>query len=175
MESIIQTLLASSEYQDINAWVSIFSLSLTDIAEQHTYQREFTLQLLPLLSRKLKHTIPSLLPHPPLLAHTIYQALTFDAALSEEGFQLIGTSATRTDKEDKWEGVSEVILGNLEWFEVWLLGEKRCTISLRWSLLVAHNIHSQLQRINTTKLSVHLMLGLLLTRMETIKVYMAVT
>ncbi|KAF9458336.1 TIP-1 family-domain-containing protein [Collybia nuda] len=107
MESIIQKLLTSSDYSHLNAWV------------------EFTLQLLPLLSRKLKHTIPTLLPHPPLLAHTIYQALSFDAALFEEGFQLLGTSATLTDQGGTWVGISEAILGNLEWFEVWLVAEKK--------------------------------------------------
>ena len=93
-------------------------------------QREFTLLLLPLLSRKLKHTISSLLPHPPLLAHTIYQALTFDGALAGEGFQLQGTSATpRGDHEGKWKGVSEIILGNTKWFETWLEGERKCELS----------------------------------------------
>lgn len=111
-----------------------------ELRVESLYQREFTLQLLPLLSRKLKHTIPSLLPHPPLLAHTIYQALTFDAALSEEGFQLLETSAIQNDKEGTWEGVSEVILGNLEWFEVWLLGEKSCMSSVLWNSSIAQMI-----------------------------------
>ncbi|RDB28861.1 RAD50-interacting protein 1 [Hypsizygus marmoreus] len=108
MESVVQRLLAGSEYKHIDSW------------------REFTLLLIPLLSRKLKHTIPSLLPHPSLLAHTIYQALTFDAALAEEGFMIQETSAAKQRPEGaKWEGVSEVILGNTEWFEAWLLGEQK--------------------------------------------------
>ncbi|GLB36487.1 putative RINT-1 / TIP-1 family protein [Lyophyllum shimeji] len=108
MESVIQRLLESSEYQGISAW------------------HEFTYLLLPLLSRKLKHTVPSLLPHPPLLAHTIYQALTFDAALAEEGFLIQETSAAKQrDSSDKWEGVSEVILGNSQWFDSWVHGEQQ--------------------------------------------------
>ncbi|KAF8225806.1 hypothetical protein L208DRAFT_1425343 [Tricholoma matsutake] len=107
MDAVVQKLLVSSEYRGINAW------------------REFTLLLLPILSRKLKHTTPSLLPHPPLLAHTIYQALTFDATIAEEGFQLQATSAARGDHEGEWQGVSEVILGNIEWFESWLNGERK--------------------------------------------------
>ncbi|KAG5648249.1 hypothetical protein DXG03_006207 [Asterophora parasitica] len=108
MESVVQRLLESSEYRGINAW------------------HEFTYLLLPLPSRKLKHTIPSLLPHPPLLAHTIYQALTFDAALLEGGFLIQETSAAQQySAGDKWEGVSEVVLGNTEWFEAWVLGEQR--------------------------------------------------
>ncbi|KAF7792494.1 hypothetical protein EIP86_003535 [Pleurotus ostreatoroseus] len=112
MENIIQQLLAPTAYKYINPW------------------REFTLLLLPLLSRKLRRTIPALLPHPPILAHTIYQALTFDSALRDEGFDLAGTSATSKAKEKdgkevkKWEGISEVILGKKEWFEAWMEGER---------------------------------------------------
>ncbi|KAG6817637.1 hypothetical protein H0H87_006265 [Tephrocybe sp. NHM501043] len=107
METVIQRLLDSSESRDIQAW------------------HEFTYLLLPLLSRKLKHTIPSLLSHPSLLAHTIYQALTFDTALAEEGFMVQETSASKQySSPNKWEGVSEVVLGNPEWFEAWLRGEQ---------------------------------------------------
>jgi RAD50-interacting protein 1 len=52
--------------------------------------------------------------------------LNFDAAIVEEGFQLLGTSAAQGDHEGKWKGVSEVILGNIEWFESWLEGERKC-------------------------------------------------
>ena len=89
------------------------------------FQREFTFLLFPILCRKLKNIVPSLLPHPPLLAHTIYQALAFDAAIIEEGFQLAATSAA-ADRDEKWKGVSEIILGNVEWFESWVAGERRC-------------------------------------------------
>ncbi|KAH9891013.1 RINT-1 family protein [Cubamyces lactineus] len=110
MESIIQSLLAQTEYKSVNAW------------------REFTLQLLPMLERKLRRTIPALLAHPPILAHTIYQALAFDTALRDEGFDLPGTTAVANaedDKEPRWEGISEVILGRKEWFEAWVEGERK--------------------------------------------------
>ncbi len=68
-----------------------------------------------------------LLEHPSLLAHTIYEALAFDAAILEEGFSLEGTSAAKEDEESKWEGITDVILGNADWFEIWLAAEKRCT------------------------------------------------
>ncbi|PSR80710.1 hypothetical protein PHLCEN_2v6626 [Hermanssonia centrifuga] len=114
MENIVQRLLSSTEYRHIIAW------------------REFTYLLLPLLHRKLRRTVPALVPHPPILAHTIYQALSFDSALKEEGFEIRGTSATASkgkdgkqeEKEQKWEGVSEVILGRREWFEAWMEGER---------------------------------------------------
>ena len=99
------------------------------------FQREFTLLLLPLLSRKLSRTVPSLISHPPVLAHTIYQALAFDSAIKEEGFELDGTSAAVSDikaaggsieSDGKWKGITEVILGKKEWFEAWLEGERKC-------------------------------------------------
>ncbi|KAJ7275473.1 TIP-1 family-domain-containing protein [Mycena haematopus] len=106
MESVIQPLLSSTDRQGIVAW------------------REFTTLLFPLLSRKLRRSMPTLLPHPPLLAHTIYQALVFDAALNEIGFGLAGTSAA-SETSDKWDGISDVILGKEEWFAAWMDGEKQ--------------------------------------------------
>lgn len=102
------------------------------------FKREFTLLLLPLLTRKLKWTIPSLLMRPSLLAHTIYQTLAFDAALSAAGFGLSGTSAGHAvspqEAEDKWDGVSEVILGNKQWFDSWMEGERKCMCTLVTSM-----------------------------------------
>ncbi|EEB89487.1 hypothetical protein MPER_12406, partial [Moniliophthora perniciosa FA553] len=105
METIIQQLVSSGGYEDIDAW------------------REFTLLVLPLLYRKLQRTVPSLLSHPSLLAHTIYQALSFDASLLETGFNLRRT--TSKTGEEKWPGISDVILGRKEWFDAWVEGEKR--------------------------------------------------
>ena len=28
--------------------------------------------------------------------------------------------------EGDWEGISDIILGNKDWFESWLLGERKC-------------------------------------------------
>ncbi len=99
------------------------------------FQREFTLLLFPLLARKLSRTVPSLISHPPILAHTIYQALAFDSAIREEGFELDGTSAAVSDNkaadgstegDGNWKGITEVILGKKEWFEAWMEGERKC-------------------------------------------------
>ncbi|KAL1737312.1 TIP-1 family-domain-containing protein [Schizophyllum commune] len=108
MDTVIQTLLNASEHRNIIA------------------SREFTYCLLPLAQRKLKRTIPLLLQRPSLLAHTIYQTLSFDATLVEQGFSLRGTSGASTvDDPDQWEGVSETVLGTKEWFDAWMEGEKR--------------------------------------------------
>ncbi|TFK93535.1 hypothetical protein K466DRAFT_572441 [Polyporus arcularius HHB13444] len=109
MESIVQALLSSTEYRTVNAW------------------REFTLLLLPIVEHKLRRTIPALLSHPPILAHTIYQALAFDTTLRDEGFDLPGTTASPANgKETRhWDGISEVILGKTEWFEAWVEGERK--------------------------------------------------
>jgi hypothetical protein len=70
--------------------------------------------------------MPSLLSHPPLLAHTIYQALAFDASLREDGFSLSGTLSGRYADDIEWKGINEVILGRKEWFDRWVEGEKAC-------------------------------------------------
>ncbi len=67
-----------------------------------------------------------MLSHPSLLAHTIYQALSFDAALAEEGFTIADTSARDAFEPSKWPGVADIILGKKEWFEAWIDGEKKC-------------------------------------------------
>lgn len=91
--------------------------------------------MLPVLEGKLRRTIPTLLAHPSILAHTIYQALAFDTALRDEGFDLPGTTAIPVssvtadgDVRVSWEGISEVILGRAEWLEAWVEGERKC----RW-------------------------------------------
>lgn len=61
-----------------------------------------------------------------MLAHTIYQTLSFDAAMLEEGFDVEGTSFS--NGSDEWDGISEVILGNPDWFETWLSAEKQCKL-----------------------------------------------
>lgn len=90
-------------------------------------QQEFVVLLLTLPSRKLERTIPLILSHPPLLAHTIYQSLSFDAALLEEGFKYETTTGASQRGITTWPGLSDVILGKKEWFQVWLEAEQRCT------------------------------------------------
>jgi hypothetical protein len=134
MDAVIQNLLSSTEYRGIIARVSLCRLCLRSFSYlTEPRQHEFTFLLLPILSRKLKRTVPSLLSHPSLLAHTIYQALLFDAVLTEDGFALSGTSALPKDASPdenqdgpSWGGISEVIVGNKEWFETWLEGERKC-------------------------------------------------
>jgi len=111
MDSIVQRLISAAGFQSINAW------------------REFTRLLFPLLSRKLRKTVPALIPHPPVLAHTIYQTLAFDSAIRDEGFQIVGTSESAGMNAEaetrKWEGLSEIILGRKEWFDAWMEGERK--------------------------------------------------
>ena len=100
-----------------------------DFRSSLNQKREFTSLLLPLLERKLRRTIPTLLAHSSILAHTIYQALAFDTALRDEGFDLAGTTAaihSDGSSSDPWEGIGEIILGKKEWFEAWVEGEQKC-------------------------------------------------
>lgn len=118
MDTVIQKLVDSTPYKGVNAWC------------------ELVLLLLALPTRKILRTMSALLPHPSLLAHTIYQALAFDSALREAGFGLAHTTAGKRFRkpplqggekaeDDRWPGVSDVILGRSEWFEVWLEGERK--------------------------------------------------
>jgi hypothetical protein len=80
---------------------------------------------MPLIARKIKKTVPLVLHLPALLAHTTYQALQFDSALKEQGFELAGTTAGIVSKKKSWEGTSEIILGREVWFFAWLEGERK--------------------------------------------------
>ncbi|KAN0061147.1 hypothetical protein ACQY0O_006882 [Thecaphora frezii] len=71
------------------------------------------------LRRKLASSMPSLLEHPSLLAHTVFQALTFDADLGEQfpaSLTVLRNAGTAKLADD--------ILANQEWFTRWLEGEK---------------------------------------------------
>ena len=58
---------------------------------------------------------------PPVLAHTIFQALEFDEAVREAyGF------GAQTSGTDAWKGTADVILGNEEWFSGWREAERKC-------------------------------------------------
>jgi len=118
-DTVVQRLLASTKFNDVNAW------------------GEFTCSLLPILSRHIKRTIPLLLSNPPLLAHTIYQALSFDASLRESGFSLYGTLSGRFVDDAEWKGISEVILGRKEWFDRWVEAEKAFAMSRYYEILGA--------------------------------------
>ena len=97
----------------------------------------------------------------------MYQALAFDAALTEEGFGIRGTSEDFdvlktgnlliTEEGDKWNGISEVILGTKEWFEAWVEGERKCEFCEFWVSVCADTF--QLLMTSITKLLGRLMLG----------------
>jgi hypothetical protein len=124
METTIQTLLGLTAYSNINAY------------------REFTSLLLPILARKIKRSMDHLIRDPRLLAQTIYQALAFDSQLIEDSFSLAGTSTSRKGGENtNWEGISDVILGNKEWFDAWLEAERQCRCTIHHAGLT-NNLHT---------------------------------
>ena len=125
LELVAQRLLRTSKYSSINAWVSKLSKS-GYLVLKFRQQREFSRLLFPILIRKIKRSMPTLMTHPALLAHTIYQSIAFDEALREAGFALDGTMQKPTKGSGEWEGISEIILGNDVWFDAWLEGERKC-------------------------------------------------
>lgn len=139
----MQPLLAKTSYKAVDAKViRSFAVSHILINFASCEQQEFMRLLLPILSRRLRRTVPSMLEHPSLLAHTINQALSFDTKLRENGFS--------PEADAHVQGISDVILGNVDWFEAWLEGERRCKpIPLR-SLIVLRNFHFHLQSRKTS-------------------------
>lgn len=95
-------------------------------------QSDITCLLLPLALNLVRSRIPHLLPHPALLAHTIYQTIQFDTAVRNGGFDLpstwVGRQAERVQQGSvaDWNGLTDVVLAEPGWFESWLAGEKRC-------------------------------------------------
>jgi RAD50-interacting protein 1 len=172
MESVIQELLGKTVYRDIVAWVSRFDLDL-DTFLNFCNQREFARLLLPLITRKIRKTVPLILAHPALLAHTIYQTLSFDSAFREQGFDLQGTFATRgRDGSKSWLGCSEVILGKDQWFDSWVEGEKKCNSFSQWAREKCADV-VKLPKVNTMTFSTRRTHGSLsLTRvMKTLKIW----
>ncbi|KAK4702207.1 RAD50-interacting protein 1, partial [Phenoliferia sp. Uapishka_3] len=114
----IQELLDTNGFEHVDAVVRyIPTCSLLLLISQYSLQTDFTTLLLPPLSARLKHHIPQLLELPPILAHTIYQTLDFDGMLRTRNYVPRG-------HKGEWGGLSEVILGEKEWFGKWLAGER---------------------------------------------------
>ncbi|SCV72603.1 BQ2448_4140 [Microbotryum intermedium] len=78
---------------------------------------DFTTLLLPPLAARINHHMPQLLDMPPILAHTIFQVLDFDAVLRSRNY------LPRGQTSEEWKGLSELILGRKEWFDHWLASE----------------------------------------------------
>jgi len=98
-----------------------------------TRQSELTAQLLALPLTLLKHRFPHLFPHPPLLAHTVYQTVVFDESVKRGGFVSSRTwkairrrGSAEAGQSKQWQGLTEEILNTDDWFERWWQGEKEC-------------------------------------------------
>lgn len=131
MEGVMQRLVSSSKFQDVNAWVrDIIQLRLMEALTQS--QHNYTTLLLPILERKLKRSAPVLLTRPALLAHTVYQSLIFDSSLRDMGYEFVLDKREAHDerREAKRGGISKVILDQKDWFNAWLEGEKQCGFNL---------------------------------------------
>jgi hypothetical protein len=84
----------------------------------------------------LKHRFPHLFPHPPLLAHTVYQTVVFDESIKRGGFNSSRTwkalrrrNGATEGALDGWQGLTEEILNTDDWFERWWQGEKECELA----------------------------------------------
>jgi hypothetical protein len=96
---------------------------LSAVPNQQPALHEFTKALLPVPTRKFKKSIAAIIQpsdgSPPkigLLAHTLQQALIFDAKIKEDAYL----------NDDEWNGIAWEVLGNRQWFDTWLKGETDC-------------------------------------------------
>ncbi|KAG6331170.1 hypothetical protein ID866_7919 [Astraeus odoratus] len=106
MESPIQRLLTGTKFQGVNAW------------------HQYVTLLLGILERKIKRSVPQLLGHPALLAHTIYQSLVFDTSVRDLGYEFEQVEGKNEEEAEKG-GLSRIILDQKEWFDAWIEGEKK--------------------------------------------------
>lgn len=130
MEGVMQRLVSGSKFQDVNVWVRDTVWHCLVEVPTHL-QHNYTTLLLPILERKLKRSVPLLLTRPALLAHTVYQSLIFDSSLREMGYEFVqdNRGANNDEKrENERGGISKVILGQKDWFDAWLEGEKKCML-----------------------------------------------
>ena len=83
--------------------------------------------LFPILLGLLRSRIPHLLDTPALLAHTVYQTVVFDDTVRENGFDITSVSVNEGEEvNDAWVGLAGVILKHEDWFDRWIVGEKKC-------------------------------------------------
>lgn len=144
-ETYLQTLVSrTGSFKDVDAVVSRGSSYASShhllMKYPRSLQSELTAQLLTLPLALLRHRFPHLFPHPPLLAHAVYQSVVFDDSIRRGGFavsrtwkamrqrQVRGTNIE--DGDEEWEGMTEEILNTDDWFERWWQGEKECEYRL---------------------------------------------
>ncbi|KAK0530576.1 hypothetical protein OC835_003967 [Tilletia horrida] len=75
------------------------------------------------LRAKLVASMPMLLPHPPLLAHTISEYILFDDALRTT-FPSANLEPPHTSKRGPALSLADQVLNNSDWFAAWLEGER---------------------------------------------------
>ncbi|KAJ2919243.1 hypothetical protein MD484_g1120, partial [Candolleomyces efflorescens] len=103
MDTVVQHLLSRSEYKNISASVRPIPVNGWSPSD-------------PPSSSALERILP--------IANSSTFSKVFDAAFVEEGIAIEKTSVGE-DLNGAWEGISEVILGNPEWFNAWLHAEKK--------------------------------------------------
>lgn len=83
-----------------------------------------TIQLIKLVERKLKSTIPEILEMKPILAHTIEKAIEFDRVVKQKNYLSTGSNKS-PNQSNLWLGTADVILSNHQWFDAWFEAERR--------------------------------------------------
>ncbi|KAA1084759.1 hypothetical protein PGT21_035142 [Puccinia graminis f. sp. tritici] len=85
----------------------------------------FTVQLVKIVEKKLKRSIPGILEMKPILAHTIEKAIGFDQMIRQMHYLESDSSKTGVPSTTQWLGTVDGILSNQHWFNIWFEAEKR--------------------------------------------------
>lgn len=108
-------------------------------------------QLLELPFTMLEHRLEHLYPHPPLLAHTIYQTVQFDENIKRNRWYELdrtwkGVRHTALQGESRqlpdWQGLASQLLSHNDAFAKWLQGEKEFAFEQYEEIMEAPNAWS---------------------------------
>ena len=83
---------------------------------------ELITAVLPMLRRRIKNLLPSIVPHAQLLSHFIHEMIKFDTVLRDEYLY----APYGLDADALWEGLTHEVLVKDDWFWQWLKVEKDC-------------------------------------------------
>ncbi|KAF9437510.1 hypothetical protein BGZ76_000443 [Entomortierella beljakovae] len=105
LQDFVQDILQETEYREYDA------------------KNDFIRLLLGAVEKKIKASVPAMLPSPEMLSHAIYETLRFDKSLRENEFYM------PPGQTKDWEGAVQVYLGNREWLKAWLRVEKESAVA----------------------------------------------
>ncbi|KAI5801476.1 TIP-1 family-domain-containing protein [Peziza echinospora] len=94
---------------------------------------ELITAVLPMLRRRIKNLLPSIVPHAQLLSHFIHEMIKFDTVLRDEYLY----APYGLDADALWKGLTHEVLVKDDWFWQWLKVEKDFALTRYQSIIGA--------------------------------------